>query len=86
MKKIVDKNGIKLIKEVANKIIYEDKMLHKDIYYYNNKYLGHFMENKRDKMFHKIFEKRKQIKKEIIGKPKTLKEKMLQFLKDDILE
>ena len=86
MKKIVDKNGIKLIKEAANKIIYEDKMLYKDIYYYNNKYLGQFMENKRDKMFNKIFEKQNQIKKEIIGKPKTLKEKMFQFLKDDILE
>ena len=86
MKKIVDKNGIKLIKEAANKIIYEDKMLHKDIYYYNNKFLGQFMENKRDKMFNKIFEKQKQIKKEIIGNPKTLKEKMFQFLKDDILE
>jgi hypothetical protein len=86
MKKIVDKNGIKLIKEVANKIMYEDKMLHKDIYYYNNKFLGEFMENKRDKIFNKIFEKQKQIKKEIIGKPKTLKEKMFQFLKDDILE
>ena len=54
-------------------------MLHKDSYYYNNKYLGHFMENKRDKMFNKIFEKPKQIKMEIIGKPKTLKEKKLQF-------
>ena len=64
------KQLIKLIKEAANKIIYEDKMMHKDIYYYNNKYLGHFMENKRDKMFNKIFEKRKQIKKEIIGSQK----------------
>ena len=86
MKKIVDKNGIKLIQEAANKIMYEDKMLHKDVYYYNSKYLGQFMENKRDKMFNKIFDRQKQIKKEIIGKPKTLKEKMFQYLKDDILE
>ena len=86
MKKIVDKNGIKLIQEAANKIMYEDKMLHKDVYYYNNKYLGQFMENKRDKMINKIFDRQKQIKKEIIGKPKTLKEKMFQYLKDDILE
>lgn len=86
MKKIVNKNGIEIIREAANKILFEDKLLHKDIIYYNNRLLGQFKENKRDKMFNKIFEKQKQIKKEILGKPNTQLEKNIQQLEDDILE
>ena len=37
-------------------------------------------------MFNKIFEKQKQIKKEILGKPNTQLEKNIQQLEDDILE
>ena len=86
MKKIVPKNGLNIIKEAANKIIYEDKKLHKDIIYYNNKLLGQFKENKKDKIFFKILEKQKQIENEIIGKPNNKKEQIIQQLKDDISE
>jgi hypothetical protein len=86
MKKIVPKDGLNIIKETANKILYEDKKLHKDIIYYNNKLLGQFKENKRDKILNKILEKQKEIEKEIIGNPHNKNEQILQLLKDDILE
>ena len=80
IKKIIPKNAVEIITEAANKIVYEDKMLHKDIIYYNNRLLGQFKENKKDKKFNKIFEKQKQIKKEIIGKPNNPKEQFIQLI------
>lgn len=85
IKKIIPKNGINIINEAVNKIIYEDKMLHKDIVYYNNKLLGHYKENKKDKLLNKIFENQKIIKKEIIGKYDKKNEKF-QSLKSDIMD
>ena len=86
MKKIVPKNGMNIITEAANKIIYEDKILHKDIIYYNNKFLKHYKENKKDKIFNNIFEKQNQIKKEIIGKTNNQNEKFVNLLKEDFME
>ena len=86
MKKIVPKNGINIITEAANKIIYEDKILHKDIIYYNKKFLKNFKENKKDKIYNNIYEKQNQIKKEIIGKTINKNENFINLLKEDFME
>ena len=86
MKKIVPKNGIDIIIEAVNKIVYEDKKLHKNIIYYNNKLTGQFKENKRDRIFNKILDNQKKIKKEIIGKSNKKDDIIMHLLNDDICD
>lgn len=86
MKKMVPKNGINVITEAANKIIYEDKRLNKDIVYYNERLLGQFKENKKDKILNKIYESQKKLKKAIIGKSNNNQNELIQLLKNDIFD